>query len=334
MTPKDLIEKARKLREIREAAQTYWGEMLPGLGKVPEPQLQSWVSRYSLESIAYGVDSAVSLCSKASAKGSATSLQGAVDYASGAMRKAHFEAMSAEERHAHIDKMVAISLKRSEAGKKGNEKRWHSSQTESEAKMCDEATKSAGNGNSQQLAQNDATVCDDLRPVCDVSDTVVEVEFAFEVAGGFGSGFESVPGSGSEAVLAAAAPRVEQADPNSKEGTKPETKTNTNPVGTSGFLAKQDKGKDKTNANTAEVLVWGKPVNACPFHAEELIIAQRCANAVAGDRVSAVMGAWHDCPQCNPPVCNCGYRGQPLRLHASSCPVARAEKANPAKARR
>jgi hypothetical protein len=116
MNPKELLEKLKHKREEAEAIRAYWAEKLSGL-KLPEEHLQSWLITYDFETIAIGIDAGAIQRSKRLAQRKPMTAEEAVLYASAAMRDKRYEAMSDDEK-AHIHAV------RSEAGKKGNAKRW------------------------------------------------------------------------------------------------------------------------------------------------------------------------------------------------------------------
>jgi hypothetical protein len=216
---KDILEKLKQRREDAEAIKAYWEGVLPEIGSLPESQLQGWMQRFALGTIIAGLDAAVIKRSKLDAKGEKLNVQEAVDYASAAMREAHFEAMPEEERRKFTEKMVAISRKRSEAAKKGNQKRWHSN--------------------------------DDQREVATISDGLRQDAMPLRTGSGSGSGF----GSGSAAAFAseratASASATAGGFAATKTATIPLEKTETeiqtqtpkpktNPAGASGLSANQ-----------------------------------------------------------------------------------------------
>jgi hypothetical protein len=230
---KDILEKLKQRREDAEVIKAYWEGVLPGIGNLPESQLQGWMQRFGLATIIAGLDAAVIKRSKLDAKGEKLGVQEAVDYASGAMRETHFEAMPEEERRAYVDKMLAISAKRSEAGKKGRAK-----QLAEGAKTC------------REFAQ----VCPDLP---DVARPLPSGNgFGFDVGSGSGPALASAGASGDAVALGGGSAAEKRAvTPLGK--TKTETaKPETNPAAVSSSLANRktvqtEKPKTKTISTAA-----------------------------------------------------------------------------------
>lgn len=132
---KDILEKLKQRREIADAVRAYWADVLPDIGLLPEPQLQSWLGKFDLDAMIAGLDAAVTQRSKRDAKGDPMTAAEAVNFASAVMNRLHLEGLPEAEREALKATKDRIREARSAAGKRGNEKRWHS---ESEvATTCD-----------------------------------------------------------------------------------------------------------------------------------------------------------------------------------------------------
>ena len=170
MTPQELKDKMAARREMAQMVREYWAEMLPDLGGIPEPQLLGWINRFDLDTMVQGINAAMIIRSKQDAAGKETSVQDAVNYASGAMNKL---------KPVDPEKAARISEARSKAGKAGRAK---------------------------QLAEGDQAV-KEFAQVCPDSPKFAQPlppdnDYGFAV--GSDSGFASAPVSGSAGVLAAA----------------------------------------------------------------------------------------------------------------------------------
>lgn len=185
----DLLEKLKQRREDGEAIKAYWEAVLPGIGNLPESQLQGWLNRFDLHVIVAGLDAAVIKRSKLDAKSEKLSVQEAVDYASGAMREAQFESLSEEERRAWVAKAARIHEVRSAAGKRGRAK---------------------------QLAEEAKAARDFAQASPDLPEVAQPLPNAYGFGSGVGSGFasgsvsalDSAAASSSQPTPAAAAPPV------------------------------------------------------------------------------------------------------------------------------
>jgi len=156
MNPQELKETMRLRRETAQMVREYWAEMMPKLGEIPEPQLQGWLSRFDLDTMIEGINAAMIVRSKQDAAGKKTSVQDAVNYASGAMNKL---------RPADPEKTARISAARSRAGKIGRAK-----QLSEFAQSCPDLPKVAqplppayvyGFGSGFDVASAVAVDCDD-----------------------------------------------------------------------------------------------------------------------------------------------------------------------------
>jgi hypothetical protein len=65
MTPQELKDKMAARRETAKMVKEYWADVLPGLGDIPEPQLQGWINRFSVDTIIDGITEAIIIRSKA-----------------------------------------------------------------------------------------------------------------------------------------------------------------------------------------------------------------------------------------------------------------------------
>jgi hypothetical protein len=273
MTPEELKQKMAARRETAQMVREYWAEMMPDFGGIPEPQLLGWINRFDLDTIVQGINAAMIIRSKQDAAGKETSVQAAVNYASGAMNKL---------KPADPEKAARISEARSKAGKAGR------------AKQLAEEAKAHGG-----FAQGHPDLPEVAQPLPPDND------YGFGV--GSGSGFAFVPVSGSASVPAAAfafederVPRsTSSASPtaaNAVEKKKEQTNTNTNPAGAPSVLANQEQ---KQNQNPDTVLGWKIPDNICAWHREQMHSVENQENCSAALR--GVVQATRSCAKCNPP---------------------------------
>lgn len=208
---KDILEKLKQRGEEAETVRAYWAETLPGIGQLPEPQLQSWLSRFELDAILGGLDAAVNQRSKLDAKGEPMTAPAAVSFASAVINRLHLEGLPEAEREkikAHREHIRSV---RSAAGKLGRAK-----QLAEEVEACREV----------------AQVCPDLPEVARPLPNAYG--FGFEVGFASASATEHAAAAEKSKPAAAAPPAARSEE---KATAKPETETN--PAGASGLLPKQ-----------------------------------------------------------------------------------------------
>jgi hypothetical protein len=187
---KELLEKLKRRREEAEAVCAYWAEVLPNLGHVPEAHLQSWLGTFDFDTIVAGIDAAVVQRSKRQAKDDPMEAGQAVLYASAVMRNLKYKSLPEEERE-------RIRAAKSEAGKKGNAKRWQGQREV--ATVCDDLRQSAttsrttcsssGSGSSSLSSTHTATASSEAKPAAAVPP--VDIESSTEEGGRRAAGVRS-----------------------------------------------------------------------------------------------------------------------------------------------
>ncbi|HEV2289925.1 MAG TPA: hypothetical protein VGR81_13355 [Candidatus Acidoferrales bacterium] len=195
MSKADILEKLKQHGEAAEIVRAYWAETLPGIGQLPEPQLQSWLIRFELDAIVGGLDAAVNQRSKLDAKGEPMTAPAAVSFASAVINRLHLEGLPEAEREeikAHREHIRSV---RSAAGKLGRAK-----QLAEEVEACREV----------------AQVCPDLPEVARPLPNAYG--FGFEV--GFASASATEHAAAPEAKPAAAAPPAAQTEEKDNSKTK------------------------------------------------------------------------------------------------------------------
>lgn len=222
---KELIEKARQRRENGEAIQTYWAEVMPGCGKLPDVQLQSWLGTYDFDTIVAGIDGVVVQRSKRDWKSDPMTPEQSMLYASAIMRTLRYKSLPEEERQAIAEKKEAIREARSVAGKRGAEARWHK--------------------------PKDETVCHDLPSVA----TTLPATCSYTVTGSGSTSFSSsdafsVSSSSTTTTSPSVGSKPSNPSPVVEKGRTDTGTKNQNPVGVRGAeLESKDKsktGKTKT----------------------------------------------------------------------------------------
>jgi hypothetical protein len=241
MKASELIEKARQRRQDGEAIKTYWADVLPNCGAVPEEHLNSWLGTFDFDTIVAGIDATVIQRSKRKAqhdlgKGEPMTPAQTVLYASATMRNLRYKSLPDEEREAIAERKAAISAARSAAGKKGNEVRW------SQPKV--------------------ATVWDDLRSDATVLRTTLT---------GTGSGSSSFSSTCTATLTDSPTEKAKAkaALPKKEESQTPKPKTN--PAGASGLSANQDQNQPQEKSAPAPVKYSRRNCPKCdePMHRDE-----------------------------------------------------------------